>query len=142
MRIVLKFAYMAYNTKNRQIVIEVLKDNKDKHLTIEDIFELTSKEVPLASLYRIIDSLTKEGIIRKYIIDNKTSACYQYALDKIEHNHFHLRCSSCGKIIHLECDEVSHLLKHIEEEHNFEIDVTKVILYGLCEDCKEGNKTL
>lgn len=142
MRIVLKFNFMAYNTKNRQIVIEVLKDNKDKHLTIEDIFELTSKEVPLASLYRIIDSLTKEGIIRKYIIDNKTSACYQYALDKIEHNHFHLRCSNCEKIIHLECDEVSHLLKHIEEEHNFEIDVTKVTLYGLCEDCKKGNKSL
>ncbi len=142
MRIVLKFVFMTYNTKNRQIVIEVLKDNKDKHLTIEDIFELTSREVPLASLYRIIDSLTKEGIIRKYIIDNKTSACYQYALDKIEHNHFHLRCSCCGKIIHLECDEVSHLLKHIEEEHNFEIDVTKVILYGLCDSCKKGNRAV
>lgn len=128
---------MAYNTKNRKIIISCLKENKDKHLTIDEILSLTNNEVPLATVYRIIDSLAKEGVVRKYIIDNQTSACYQYALDNKVHEHFHLRCANCGKIIHLECDEVNHLLKHIETEHDFAIDVTKVTLYGLCKDCKK-----
>ena len=127
---------MKYQTKHRLEVINCLKENEDKHLTIEEISKLLNGSVPLATLYRIIDSLLNEGTIRKYSIDNNTPSCYQLA-NNDEHRHFHLVCSKCGKIIHLSCHEVDHLLKHIDEEHDFCVDVTKVNLYGLCSTCKE-----
>lgn len=127
---------MKYNTKNRLIIINCLKENKDRHLTIEEIYHLLDEAVPLASLYRIIDDLVEQGIIRKFNISSDLPSCYQYMEDGEEHLHFHLLCTECGKLIHLECDEVNHLLKHIQEEHKFSIDISKINLYGLCEECQ------
>lgn len=127
---------MKYITKNKLTVINCLKENSDKHLTIEQLEKILDGKVPLASIYRIIDSLVEEGIVRKYVVDRNNSACFQYIGDSSEHQHFHLLCSKCGKLIHLECDEVDHLIKHIESEHDFIIDISKITLYGICEDCR------
>ena len=130
---------MKYKTKHKTQLVSFLKKNDDKHLTIQEIQNSLSS-IPQATLYRLMDSLVQEGLVRKYIIGPSQSCCYQYADCGHEHNHFHLICERCGKLIHLDCDEVDHLLTHINDEHGFKIDVTKVNLYGLCEDCKkEGN---
>lgn len=131
---------MKYHTKNKTQIIACLQANSDKHMTVEQIDNALNHLVPLASIYRNIDELADEGIIRKYVIDNNNSACYQYVDNNNQHNHFHLLCTKCGKLIHLECHEVTHLLDHIKDEHGFDIDVTKVTLYGLCPACKGDSK--
>ena len=130
--------FMKYNTKNKAIVKEFMKERCEEHLSIDSIFESLQQKgqkVPLASLYRIMDELVDEGAVRKYSIDRSSAACFQYASEGC-HEHFHLICSGCGKLIHLECDEVSHLLSHIESEHDFKIDMSRVNFYGLCKDCQ------
>ena len=132
---------MKYSTKNKIKILNCLKENSDKHLTIEQIENLLEGQVPLASIYRNIDVLVEEGLVRRFVIDRNNSACYQIVDDNTDHNHFHLLCSKCGKLIHLQCNEVNHLLEHIEESHNFKVDISKVTLYGICSDCqKEMNK--
>ena len=106
-----------------EAIIFVLKLLKDEN-----------KDVPLASIYRNIDKFLEEGLIRKYVV-NDNASCFQI-VDEKESNHFHLLCSKCGKLIHLECDEVGDLIQHIEKEHNFEIDISKINLYGLCPSCR------
>ena len=128
---------MKYHTKNKNKILKCLIANSNKHLTIEQIDSLLDGQVPLASIYRNVDDLVEEGTIRKYIVDRNNSACYQYIGDGNEHNHFHLLCSKCGKLIHLECHEVEHLISHIEEEHGFKVDISKVTLYGICPDCRK-----
>lgn len=130
---------MEYHTKHKVAVLECLKDNQNKHLTIEEIYCLLNKSVPQATLYRIMDNFEKEGVVRKYTVSNSSPSCYQYASDSCQ-EHFHLLCEKCGKLIHLECDEVNELINHINEEHHFKIDVSKVNLYGLCEECKEEKR--
>lgn len=130
---------MPYVTKNKKTVISFLKENNDQHLTIEQIAK-GLPDIPQASLYRIIDSLVEVGVVRKYVIDNNAPACFQYIDDGISHNHFHLLCTRCGKLIHLECHEVEELISHIEKEHGFSIDVSKVNLYGLCDECKKESE--
>lgn len=44
-------------------------------------------------------------------------------------------CLKCNKLFHLDCEEAKHLIKHIEEKHHFKVMSSKVVLYGLCEDC-------
>ncbi len=114
--------------------------NSDKHLTIEEIDELLNHQVPLASLYRNMDELVLEGVVRKYVINRNNSACYQFIENNNSHQHFHLLCIKCGKLIHLECHEVDHLLSHIQDKHGFSIDVSRVNLYGLCSECQKDNK--
>ena len=132
------FFIMKYHTRNKAKIIKCLQDHSDRHLTIEQIKELLHDQVPLASIYRNIDDLIDEGVVRKYVIDRNNSACYQYIGNGNEHNHFHLLCSKCGKLIHLECHEVDHLISHIKEEHGFQVDISKVTLYGICPECSKG----
>jgi len=131
---------MKYKTKHKSELIGFLKKNHDKHLSIAEIHEYLPC-IPLATLYRLIDSLCEEHVVRKYVIEPNSSCCFQYMDDEHCHHHFHLICEKCGKLIHLECKEVNHLLDHIKEDHGFDIDVSKVNLYGLCDECrKEINK--
>ena len=130
---------MPYVTKNKKEVLNYLKDNKDRHLSIEQIAKELAN-VPQASLYRIIETLVNDGVVRKYIIDNNTPACFQYVDEDNDYSHFHLLCTKCGKLIHLKCHEVEELIKHISLEHGFMVDASKVNLYGLCKDCQELDK--
>ena len=125
---------MKYKTKHRTELVAFLLLNSDKHLTIQEI-QVKLPNIPQATLYRLMDALVDEGTVRKFLIGPSQSSCYQYA--NCEHQHFHLVCESCGKLIHLDCHEVEKLLNHIKGEHGFEIDISKVNLYGVCEDCRK-----
>ena len=131
-------ASMKYKTKHRTELVSYLMANSNRHLTIQEI-QNELKDMPQATLYRLMDSLVEEGIVRKYVIGPSQSNCFQYS--SCEHEHFHLICESCGKLIHLDCHEVEKLLTHIKCEHGFDINISKVNLYGICEECrKEGQK--
>lgn len=125
---------MKYKTKHSYQLEKYLINHADRHFTINELQD-ELKDIPVATLYRLIDKFIEEGKIRKYIIGPNSSCCFQYVKDNHCEEHFHLICERCGKLIHLHCEEVSHLLNHIEREHNFRIDTSKINLYGLCEEC-------
>lgn len=126
---------MKYNTKHKNELILFFMKNEDKHLTINEIqSELPS--IPVATLYRLVDSLVKDGLLRKYTIGPNSSCCFQFN-DGSCHEHFHLICEKCGRLIHLQCDEVEHLLTHINTDHGFMVDVSKINLYGICKECQK-----
>lgn len=128
------------NTKQKQIVIDFLKENKEKHLMPENIIDsLRSKDlgVSQATVYRILNTLTDEGIVRKYFIDESQSSCYQYVEDKDKCNsHYHLICSECGKVFHFENKKISGIKDEIFKEDGFSIDLKRVVFYGVCKECK------
>lgn len=132
------------NTKQKEIIINFLKENKDRHLTAEDILlELRkqSEEVSQATIYRNLSELVKEGELRKYISDVAKKACFQY-VDNVNKcsKHYHLICDECGSIIHFEGTELQKLKDKILGQNKFEVNLEKVVLYGKCEKCKENKK--
>ena len=50
--------------------------------------------------------------------------------------HYHLKCNTCGKLIHLDCEIMATFTTHMENEHGFAIDLERTLLYGICVDCK------
>ena len=129
---------MRYKTKHRDELLKFLKKHEDEHLTIQEISKMLKGKIPQATIYRLIATFEKEGLVRKYSIASNEASCYQFVDDDHCHEHFHLVCEKCGKVIHLECDEVNHLLGHIDDEHNFKINTSKVNLYGLCKECQKS----
>lgn len=135
-----------YKTKQREIILEYLMNNKNKHVTIDEIIDYTKQvESPVGktTAYRYIDELEQKGIIRKYTIEKGMSACYQYIdeNDKCK-NHFHFKCKFCGNLYHLDCDFLNTVKSHLCNEHGFEIDSSKTVFYGVCKKCleKQGGK--
>lgn len=133
-----------YNTKQRSLILECLKENKDRHITAEDIYSFLSAKgegVGMATIYRTLDKLLKEGCLRRYELSQGQSACYQYIDgEEVCHEHFHLKCENCGKLIHLDCESLTKLSRHIEQEHSFIVNSSKTVLYGLCSDCADKDK--
>ncbi len=129
-----------YNTKQREKILNYMKKNQDSNITAEEIlkhFNLINENIGKATVYRFLNDLVKQGIIKKYMVEGRNCSCYQYIEEKNCIEHFHLKCEKCNKIIHLECNEFKEVQNHITKQHGFELDSIKTIFYGICQECKE-----
>ncbi|NLT08919.1 MAG: transcriptional repressor [Ruminococcus sp.] len=129
-----------YNTKQKEKLLDFLISNKDKHTNVQQISAfLTAEGTPVgtATIYRQLDKLVESGVVRKYTIDGKTGACYQYIDDTQDcKSHFHLKCVCCDRLFHITCDHLKDIDKHIHEHHGFRVDPSKTVFYGVCADCQ------
>jgi Fur family ferric uptake transcriptional regulator len=117
---------------------------KDRHVTAAQIAEHLGKNgfhVGLTTVYRHLDRLIASGKARKYFAGGLSGACYQYTGDGTNApEHFHLKCDTCGALVHLRCGMLNELPGHLYEEHAFLIDKNRVIFYGKCSGCLDKDK--
>ncbi len=126
-----------YKTRQKSIIENAVKNSKQAHITVDSLvseLESVGEKVGRTTVYRCLERLNDEGIVRKYQTAGE-SACYQYISDEDCHEHFHLKCEDCGRLIHIECDRMADLSEHINAHHGFCVNKLKTVLYGLCEDC-------
>ena len=128
-----------YNTKQKEKLLEYLIENKYKHVNVQTISAYMASEgisLGTATIYRRLDKLVEQGIVRKYVIDGKTGACYQYIDEDGDcSTHFHLKCVRCDKLIHIDCGHLKGISSHIAEHHGFIVDSSKTVFYGICAEC-------
>ncbi len=138
----------SYKTKQMDELLGYLKKVEGEHVTVNDICGYFAKEgitVGQTTVYRNLDKLINKGLVAKYTVDGTTSACFEY-MGEQNHTHshdeksscYHCKCEKCGKLIHLHCEEIEELIKHIQTEHEFVINHKKTVFYGLCETCRQG----
>lgn len=129
-----------YRTRQRELILDFLKHSDARHVSVDEVLEHLKAEgdkVGRTTIYRYMEKLTEEGVLRKYFIEEGAGACYQYVeYAQGCHEHFHLKCLKCGRLFHVECDYLNKLGEHIKEHHGFTVDNTKTVLYGVCKDCK------
>ena len=135
----------SYKTKQQDLLLSYLQHIQGKHFTAEDVhshFESKNISIGIATIYRQLEKLVTEGTLQKYFINEHTAACFEYSGNSCNKNesHFHLMCEKCGKLIHLECDELSELSEHLESEHGFSINPYRTVLYGICKNCQNENQ--
>lgn len=126
-----------YRTKQRQAILNFLRDSGNQHLSAEDIvvhLKAAGNPVGKATVYRYLDKLIDQGLVRKYLMAEGGAACFQY-LEECTPSCHHLKCTDCGKLIHLECSYLNDLKGHLEKRHHFLMDDAMTLLYGRCEQC-------
>lgn len=124
-----------YNTKQKQEIEAIINLKKGEHFTCEEICEEIrgkGKAVGLTTVYRHLDKMVKDGALYKYSKEAGESACYQSAEAS---GHFHLKCTVCGKLMHLSCKSLESIGAHVKEEHQFKIDPSKTVFFGVCGEC-------
>ncbi|MDD3168466.1 MAG: Fur family transcriptional regulator [Eubacteriales bacterium] len=132
-------ASTSYKTKQRDQIMDCLLKNKDRHITADEIIRTLNAEkteVGKTTVYRYLDKLVSQGIVRRYFIEGGKSACYQF-MDQNNgcSRHYHLKCVDCGQLFHLECDYLGEMDSHIRDHHDFHVDHSKTVLYGQCGTC-------
>lgn len=123
---------MSYNTNQKTIILNFLKNNKDKCFKLNEIYDFLKNDnkISFTTIYRYLNNLEKDNVVKKYT-DNK-EAMYQYVDTDKCRNHMHLKCIKCNNIIHLDCNEAIDLKNHIKEQHEFMLDTT---IFGVCKEC-------
>ena len=134
----------SYNTISKQLILDFLKSKSEETLSANDIFEYMNtikKPVNITTIYRYLDKLLQSNIVHKYTDDDGKKSTYRYVGENSYcHEHLHLQCSQCGKIIHLDCEFMEEVIKHIDKKHHFSLKCDKSILYGKCEECAKKEK--
>lgn len=136
-----------YKTAGRQRLLDFLQSHPDRQFLVDELAnELNRTQEPTRSksskstLYRHLSELCQEGTVRKYRSDTQSAYVYQYVGQGDCCHHFHLKCVSCGTLVHLECAVSDELLNHIQSDHHFHVDSGRSILYGMCEACASVEK--
>lgn len=124
-------------TPQRRAIVEILVSNEGKHLTAEEIYDLVKVDCPeigLATVYRTIVLLEELGIVTKLDLGDNCSR-YELIHEEENHQHHHLICRNCSRVIEVEGDLLELLEQNIEQKYNFKIQDHSVKFFGLCSNC-------
>lgn len=136
-----------YSTRQRRLIFDLLASRPDTFLTVDDVHAgLVSSGVRVGrtTVYRTLEALVAEGEMAKVADVRGGAACYRLLTSRdagaSSESRGQLRCTSCGRVIPLDCDMLGAFAHHVEEEHGFSIDVRRTVLYGLCSSCREESE--
>ena len=129
-----------YKTRQYNLIMGYLASlGENEHTSIPQMvahFKETGTPVGTATLYRQLEKLAAEGRVRKFTLEGRAGARYQYQPGHKGCNaHFHLKCEGCGSLVHLDCEETRAFQQHVLESHGFVANYSKTVIYGLCKHC-------
>ena len=119
----------------RRAVVELL-GRQQCCLTAQEIFDQLRSEgrrVGIASVYRILEQLTRDGFVQRIDIGAGTSRFEPLHADG-EHHH-HLVCDDCGKVEAFADDQLERALRRVEGRTGYSVAGHDVVLRGACTDC-------
>ena len=129
-----------YRTKGRQLILSYLEATKERTVSVSEIQEFMEQQgnpVIVSTIYRNLAALVAQGKVMKFVADKGDKSTYRYIEPEHDcHKHLHIQCVKCGKVIHLECDFMRSIEKHVLEEHGISLLCENSILYGVCQGCK------
>ncbi len=131
----------SYKTKQKEELLGCIEDTHGEHFTAADICKKMRENgntIGTATVYRQLERLVDEGVISKYFIDESSSACFEYMDPAAHKKHgpcYHCKCEKCGRLIHMDCSEITELTEHLRCEHGFTIDPLRTVFYGVCAEC-------
>src|SRR5438128_5625405 len=125
----------------RRAVIELL-GRQHCCLTAQEIFDQLRSEgrrVGIASVYRALEQLNRDGFVQRIDIGAGTSRFEPIHTDG-EHHH-HLVCDDCGKVEAFADEELERALHKVESRTGYSVAGHDVVLRGACNDCATAGQT-
>ena len=131
-----------YQTKQMKQILAYLQTIEGTHVTAADVcsyFKEQGINVGTTTVYRNLEKMVEQGLVAKYNVDGASSACFEYIGDHGEEyeNCYHCKCEKCGKLIHLQCNEIESLKQHMQQHHDFQMDSHRTVFYGICGECSK-----
>ena len=121
---ILKNEGLRYTKQRQQVWDEIRssaehRDAEEIYIQINKASKLnTGEKVSRATVYRTIDVLVKNNLVRKMELGDGR-ALYEHKID--EEHHDHIICVETGKIIEFYNDELEKIQEDIVKEHGYEL---------------------
>jgi Fe2+ or Zn2+ uptake regulation protein len=121
-------------TKQREVVLQVIRDN-EKHLTANEVFAHAKQLLPsisFATVYNSLRFLKDAGHIGEIQFGNGASR-----FDAMTSRHDHAICTNCGKLVDMEIELPSEIVKLATKFSKFKLESIELTLRGLCPECSK-----
>ena len=135
-------AKAGYRTRAQDELLAYLQSTPGVHHTAAELkehFAQAGTPIGTSTIYRHLERFVEDGRIQKFFVESGESACYAYSdTSSACLSHFHCKCEQCGRLIHLDCEELREIQSHLLEHHGFAWNAGKTVFYGLCEACQKN----
>jgi len=101
---------------------------------IHDRLRAAGRPVGLASVYRVLDTLTEKGLLQRLELGDGVSRFEAVRADH-EHHH-HLVCDGCGKVETFSDERLETAIRQVEHRSGFAVAAHDVVLRGACSACR------
>lgn len=128
-----------YDTKQKRILLEVLKNKKNEFQSVGDLvgdMERLNIHISYPTVYRFLDKLAEEGKVARISSSDGKKSLFRYiVLDEEGYSNGRMVCLECGKIIPLKCTQLETFYDHVQQEHGCDLDYKRTVLYCTCAQC-------
>ncbi len=128
-------------TPQRTEIVRIFCENSDSHhhLSAEELYDILigkGFDFGLATVYRSVELLNSLGILSRVDFGDGRARYELNTAGPQEHNHHHLICLNCKKVIEFEEDLLDDLEKSIAKKSDFQIVNHEVKFLGYCSECR------
>ena len=122
-------------TEPRVRILNVLKTAQNRHLSVEDIYQIlrdTGVETSLATIYRVLAQFEAAGFVIRHQFEGEHAV---YELDDKDH-HDHLVCVECSAVVEFVDDFIEKKQTEIAKQHGFKMTDHALSIFGICAACQ------
>ncbi len=132
-----------YETEQKKMLLEFFKNHAEEAFTVEELAEgmrgVYGERAPgVSTVYRLVTSLGEAGCLRRFVKGNSRHFVYQMVDGEHCHDHLHLRCTACGRLLHLDESLSREILRSVRQISAFQVSEGDTVLLGCCQTCAEG----
>lgn len=127
-------------TPRRLAIAETLLTS-DRHLSAEELAEslaTNGQRVGIATIYRTIDMLLESGLI---VERNRGEGFRRFEVKRELPHHEQLLCTACGRVEEFRDAALERTTHRVAESHGFVRERHRLVIYGVCADCRRGAGT-
>lgn len=141
MRVILNFGkgdgLMTYHTAQKARLFSFLQQHADTAFTAEELCDALAGAgaVGKSTVYRLLPQLVAEGQVKRFSGSGQRRALYQAVGCAHCDAHLHLKCTVCGRILHLDESASDAVLRRVRQSSAFSVDEGQTVLFGKCAAC-------
>ena len=131
-----------YNTEQKKQLIDFMTRHAQTAFSADETAkgleeELGENAPGKSTVYRLLSRLCEEGKVKRFTERGERQSYYQIVAGKHCDRHLHLKCMSCGKLLHMSDEESEKLLGEVLSASEFFVDRENTVLYGRCAECAD-----
>ena len=123
-------------TNQRASILEIIRRGEG-HLDADEVYRQAREKQPnlsLSTVYRTLRMFKELGLVKEVHFDESH---HRYEV-KAAHEHHHLICLGCGKVIEFQYLLARYVKRNVAEAKDFDIVDTEIRMRGYCSECRQG----
>ena len=123
-------------TPQRELILEAV--NTLGHATPDEVLAEVrrhSSAVNASTIYRTLEVLEELGLVRHAHLSDRAPTYHSVT----GHEHFHLVCRNCQRVVSVEPTVAAPLLDRLSTDFAFKADVGHLTIFGRCTTCEQSH---